>query len=275
MTVEGDDPQQQIDDVDLQFTGEWDVVKDPADFGGHCRTSDKQGAEASLTFTGNQVRLLGRVAPDGGLADVYLDDQKQLVGIDCWCPQVTAGTGLVLSKWLARRSAHVAIRGAQVHRTRSLRVRRSMWTRCQWSAATGAAGYGAGGGPTDKQCLVMGYPGRQDIVDSAGNRWRPGTEFIVRIGHPDGQCCRHLVDFSGATARRGDRRRGVVPLRCARPRVLCERDGRAGHLLRPTQVRGQSPLGHLSELCFHRDQRPADGIQDGCLRHGRRNDEGG
>jgi hypothetical protein len=28
----------------------------------------------------------------------------------------------------------------------------------------------------------MGYPGRQDIVDSAGNRWRPGTEFIVRTG---------------------------------------------------------------------------------------------
>ena len=68
------------------------------------------------------------------------------------------------------------------HRTRNLKARQVYVDAVQWSAAAGDAGYGAGGGPTDKQCLAMGYPGRQDIVDSAGNRWRPGTEFIVRTG---------------------------------------------------------------------------------------------
>ena len=181
MTVEGDDPQQQIDDIDLQFTGEWGVVNDPADIGGGCRTSDKQGAEASLTFTGNQVRLLGRVAPDGGLADVYLDDQKQLVGIDCWCPQVRQEQVLYYRNGLpdGSHTLRFVVRGAQNAKSQGAQV---YVDAAQWSAATGPAGYGAGGGPTDKQCLVMGYPGRQDIGDSAGNLWRPGAEFIVRSG---------------------------------------------------------------------------------------------
>ena len=52
----------------------------------------------------------------------------------------------------------------------------------QWSAATGTSGYGAGGGPTETQCMVMGFPGREDVRDSQGNMWRPGTEFIIRTG---------------------------------------------------------------------------------------------
>ena len=30
--------------------------------------------------------------------------------------------------------------------------------------------------------MLFGYTGRQDYVDSQGNLWRPGTEFIVRTG---------------------------------------------------------------------------------------------
>ena len=41
-----------------------------------------------VTFEGNQVRLLGSVGPEGGLADVYLDGKKQLTLIDCWNPAV-------------------------------------------------------------------------------------------------------------------------------------------------------------------------------------------
>ena len=52
----------------------------------------------------------------------------------------------------------------------------------QFSAATGDAGFGSGGGPRDAQRLIFGYTGRQDYIDSKGNAWQPGTEFVVRAG---------------------------------------------------------------------------------------------
>ncbi|MHB0954873.1 MAG: hypothetical protein ACYC0X_00700 [Pirellulaceae bacterium] len=181
IVVEGADPQQQVDDGDLQFSGEWNVAEDAADFGGNCRTSDRQGAEVSLTFTGNQARVLGRVAPDGGLADVYLDGEKQLVGIDCWCPQTRQQQILYYRNGLSDgpHSLRFVVRQAQNAKSQGAKV---YVDAAQWSAATGSAGYGAGGGPVDKQCMVMGYPGRRDIPDAAGNLWRPGTEFVVRSG---------------------------------------------------------------------------------------------
>jgi len=52
----------------------------------------------------------------------------------------------------------------------------------QYSAATGDAGFGAGGGPKGAQRLIFGYTGREDFVDSKGDAWRPGTEFVARVG---------------------------------------------------------------------------------------------
>jgi hypothetical protein len=52
----------------------------------------------------------------------------------------------------------------------------------QYSAATGEAGFGSGGGPKEPQRLIFGYTGRDDYVDSQGNAWRPGTEFVTRLG---------------------------------------------------------------------------------------------
>jgi hypothetical protein len=40
---------------------------------------------------------------------------------------------------------------------------------------------GEGSGPADPQRVIFGYVGRQDYVDSAGNAWRPATEFIFRM----------------------------------------------------------------------------------------------
>ena len=51
-----------------------------------------------------------------------------------------------------------------------------------WSDSEGHSDFGAGGGPTETQRMVFGYPGRTDIRDSAGNLWRPGTELVVRSG---------------------------------------------------------------------------------------------
>ncbi len=43
------------------------------------RASDENGASFEYRFNGNQVRLIGGVGPDGGIADVYLDGgQKPL-----------------------------------------------------------------------------------------------------------------------------------------------------------------------------------------------------
>jgi hypothetical protein len=53
----------------------------------------------------------------------------------------------------------------------------------QWSAASGEAGFGAGGGPTGPQRWIFGYPGRREYVDSAGNAWLPATEAVIRSGN--------------------------------------------------------------------------------------------
>ena len=52
----------------------------------------------------------------------------------------------------------------------------------QWSSATGATGFGEGDGPREIQRMIFGYPGREDFIDSQGNRWKPGCEFVVRSG---------------------------------------------------------------------------------------------
>ncbi|MBI4581768.1 MAG: hypothetical protein HY718_18880 [Planctomycetes bacterium] len=56
------------------------------------------------------------------------------------------------------------------------RFPRSAATRPPWN-------YGSGGGPTGAQRWIFGYPGREDYVDSAGNAWRPATEWAIRLGH--------------------------------------------------------------------------------------------
>ncbi|NLX13191.1 MAG: hypothetical protein GXY44_05985, partial [Phycisphaerales bacterium] len=50
------------------------------------------------------------------------------------------------------------------------------------SAATGQQDFGSGGGPTGPQRMLFGYTSRTDYIDSHGQSWRPGTEFIIRAG---------------------------------------------------------------------------------------------
>ena len=52
----------------------------------------------------------------------------------------------------------------------------------QYSAATGSTGFGEGGGPTKTQRMIFGYPKRQPFIDSTGNRWLPGAEYVARTG---------------------------------------------------------------------------------------------
>jgi len=159
----------------IAFTGDWPHSEVLA------RAATAHGASATVKFTGNQVRLSGNVGPDCGLADVYFDGAKQLVGIDCWNPKFRSSQTLYYRNGLpnGEHTLKVVVLGKKNPRSAGTKVPIST---TDWSVKTGVCGFGEGGGPTDTQRMVFGYTGREDLKDSAGNLWRPGTEFVVRLG---------------------------------------------------------------------------------------------
>lgn len=175
LVVEGPDPQEARPASELALEGAWAPLKDSS------RTAWAQGAAMEHRFTGNQVRLLGNTGPDGGLADVFVDGVKQRVPIDCWTPTAHDAQVLYYRNGLseAEHTLRVAVRGAGNAVAKGANV---SVEECQWSAATGDSGYGAGGGPSETQRMICGYPGRYDYVDSQGNAWRPCTEWVCRAG---------------------------------------------------------------------------------------------
>jgi len=48
----------------------------------------------------------------------------------------------------------------------------------QFAVAEGVASFGEGEGPTGPQRMIFGYTRRKDYVDSKGNTWRPGLEYV-------------------------------------------------------------------------------------------------
>jgi hypothetical protein len=130
-------------------------------------------------FSGNQVRLIGGVGPSGGLADIFLDGEKQLVGLDCWGPATRRQQVLYSRGGLAPgpHELRVVVRGQGNPVSRGRRV----WVDAvQWSDAAGKSDFGAGGGPAGDQRVIFGYPERTDYVDTAGHPWRPATELVTR-----------------------------------------------------------------------------------------------
>ncbi len=181
VVVEGNDPQEAVDDAQLEFSGEWQTQQDAGHFKGAVHVSATSGAALTFAFTGNQVRLIGAVDRSGGLADVYLDEVKQLCGIDCYSPfplkeqVIYSRSGLSEGKHVLK----VVVRGAG----NTLSGGRQVWIDAvQSSATTGDAGCGEGGGPTDAQRWVFGYPARESYVDSAGHAWQTATEAVIRAG---------------------------------------------------------------------------------------------
>jgi len=159
----------------LNFDGTW------LDSSAISRSTERAGASTSVKFTGTRVRVNGEVAPDGGLAEVYLDGVKQLVGIDCWNPKPRGLQTLYRRSGLAEGEHTLRIVATGKRNPYSLgeKVYISL---VDWSPAKGMPDSGEGRGPTDVQRWVFGYPGREDLKDSAGNLWRPATEWIVRTG---------------------------------------------------------------------------------------------
>jgi len=158
----------------VAFGGKWSKGPELA------RSGEEAGAWMEHRFAGNQVRINGDFGPDGGLADVYLDGVKQRAGIDCWNPKPRKAQVLYYRNGLAN-GEHViklVVVGKGNPYSNGAKV---FLGGVFWSTATTASGSGEGGGPTDAQRMVFGYPGREDIKDSAGNLWRPATEFITRL----------------------------------------------------------------------------------------------
>ena len=181
IVLEGSDPQEVINDDALSFRGAWAAKPDSRAWGGGIRVAQQPGSEMTCTFTGNQFRLIGSVAPSGGLADVYLDGVRQAAGIDFWSPRQKHQQVLHYKSGLgsAEHELRVVLRGEGNPLSRG---NEAYIDALQYSDATGDSGFGEGGGPTGFQRLIFGYAGREDYVDSAGNSWRPATEFVARTG---------------------------------------------------------------------------------------------
>jgi hypothetical protein len=181
--VIGDDPQQTADHASFVFTGTWATIKDSDVPNRSFRSSDQAGATMAFQFSGNQVRLLGTVSPDGGWADAFVDGEKQPTLVECWNPAVRNQQPIFLKNGLTNGPHELKImaRGEKNPLASGAKVEIEA---AQYSAADGDAGFGSGGGPKGAQRLIFGYTGREDYIDSNGGAWRPGTEFVARVG-PD------------------------------------------------------------------------------------------
>ena len=174
IVVSGNDPQMAVPASQLQFAGNWRTISNG-------RSTTDAGAAMTFRFTGNQVRLIGPVSASGGSADIFVDDMKQLVPLDCYGPIPIEKQILYYRNGL-RGGAHtlrIVARGTHNFLSKGSEV---AIEGVQYSNATGTNGSGEGGGPKGVQRLIFGYTGRHDFVDSNGNTWRPGMEFVARTG---------------------------------------------------------------------------------------------
>jgi hypothetical protein len=180
IVVTGNDPQRVVDDAALDFQGEWSREADPAALGAWWYMAEGAGATVTAQFDGNQVRLIGRAEPQGGLADVFLDGEKQLVPIDCWNPTPRNRQVLYYRNGLAPgpHTLKVVARGAHNPHAGGTRV---YVDGIQFSSAAGAHHFPSGKGPTEIQRMIFGYTARTDWRDSRGHSWRPATEFVTRL----------------------------------------------------------------------------------------------
>jgi hypothetical protein len=140
----------------------------------------KPGA-SRLTFRGNQVRLMGDVGPDGGLAEVWLDGVRQRVMLDCWSPVARTGQTLYYRNGLSNETHTIEVRplgrGNPVSSGSRVTVRAILS-----SASTATAGRRPSPFRPSPQRVIFGYPARTDYIASNGSRWRPATEWTVRLG---------------------------------------------------------------------------------------------
>jgi hypothetical protein len=176
VAITGEDPQRRVPAGQVQLTGDWrrEARSSPA-----VQFTDTPGASLTARFTGNQVRLIGHVGPEGGLADIVLDGERQRVPVDCWTPAPLDGQVLYYRNGLAPgpHTLALAVRGQGNPRASGALVGVES---VLYSAANGVASFPAGTGPRGPQRMIFGYTSRTDYRDSTGHTWRPGTELVTR-----------------------------------------------------------------------------------------------
>jgi hypothetical protein len=96
---------------------------------------------SSFSFAGNQVRVVGRFDPAGGLADVFVDDVKQLAGIDCWNPSPREKQVLYYRNGLENSKHTIKIIPRHEHNPRSNGDEVHIDS-VQWSAENAEANFG-------------------------------------------------------------------------------------------------------------------------------------
>ncbi|MCG6923658.1 MAG: ADP-ribosylglycohydrolase family protein [Acidobacteria bacterium] len=80
----------QPDDPAWEWTGPWMPEAIEARWGQwNAKQTTEAGAEATFTFQGTGVALVGRMTQEGGRADVYLDGEKSDYVLDAWIPERT------------------------------------------------------------------------------------------------------------------------------------------------------------------------------------------
>ncbi|MEN6429178.1 MAG: malectin domain-containing carbohydrate-binding protein [Phycisphaerales bacterium] len=182
VVVGNSDPQQQVNDEGLGYEGDWTADRRAEAIGNSLHVTSHKNASMTFAFVGNQVRLLGTVDPHGGLADVYLDGQKQLTLIDCWNPQPRDRQLLYSRSGLPNERHEIRIvargQGNPISQGANLYI-----DAIQCSEATADADFGTGGGPTGAQRMIFGYTDRSDYIDSRGHAWKPATEWVIRTGY--------------------------------------------------------------------------------------------
>jgi hypothetical protein len=110
-----------------------------------------------------------------------VDGAKEPTLVECWNPSVRQQQPVFAKSGLSNgpHELKIVVRGEKNPLARGARV---CVDAAQYSAATGEAGFGSGGGPKEAQRLIFGYTGREDYLDSNGHAWRPGTELVTRLG---------------------------------------------------------------------------------------------
>jgi hypothetical protein len=179
--IKGNDPQVQLDDGALKYTGDWKVVSDKNAYTNKMHVTDNLNASVEIKFIGNQVRVIGKTNETGGRADLYLDGKKQLVFIDCWSPFTKDQQILYETSGLSNTQHTLEIKSRCECNPLS-KAANVYIDAIAYSSATGQNESGVGDGPKDAQRFIFGYSKRNDYIDKKGNAWKPATEWCSRLG---------------------------------------------------------------------------------------------
>jgi hypothetical protein len=177
--VKGNDPQEEKDDATFEISGEWTKLQDAGAMGDAVQCADQSGSSMVIPFTGNQVRLLGTVGPEGGWADAFIDGVKEPTLVEFWNPTIRHQQPVFQKKGMTNgmHQLKIVARGEKNPLARGVQIRVDG---IQYSQATGEASVACVA--LEPQRLIFGYTGRRDYIDANGNSWRPGTEFVTRLG---------------------------------------------------------------------------------------------